>query len=70
MIVYDKLFPLMKEKGLTTYKIRKDNIISQASWTSITHGKSITLETLDRLCDALDCQPGDILSFVRSDDSE
>lgn len=62
-IKYDKLFALMKEKGLTTYKIRKDNIISQGALTSLRAGKSVTIDTIEKLCKALDCQPGDILEY-------
>ena len=29
---YNKLFVLMKEKGITTYVIRKENIISQSAF--------------------------------------
>lgn len=64
MIVYKKLRAMMKEKGLTTYKIRKDSIISQYALQSINKDKSITIETLDKLCAALDCQPGDLLEYV------
>ena len=32
-IKYNKLLALMKEKGLTTYKIRQENIISQSALT-------------------------------------
>ena len=64
MIVYNKLRKMMKDKGLTTYKIRKENIISQRALSSIMHDESITIETLNKLCRALDCQPGDILQYV------
>lgn len=64
MIVYNKLRLLMKEKGLTTYKIRKNNVISQRALASITHDQSITMETVNKLCAALDCQPGDILEYI------
>ena len=29
-IKYDKLFKLFEEKGITTYKIRKENIIAKS----------------------------------------
>ena len=61
---YDKLFALMKEKGLTTYRIRKENIISQSALQSLKSGKSVTTDTLAALCKALDCQPGDIVEYV------
>ena len=66
-IKYDKLFALMKEKGLTTYRIRKENIISQSALQSLKAGKSVTTETLASLCKALDCQPGDIMEYVDED---
>lgn len=69
-IKYDKLFVLMKEKGLTTYKIRKDNIISQSALTAIKNGKSVTTDTIAKLCKALNCQPGDIIEYVDNKDGE
>ena len=61
---YEKLFALMKEKRLTTYRIRKENIISQSALTSLKAGKSVTTDTIAALCKALDCQPGDIMEYV------
>lgn len=61
---YDKLFALMKEKGLTTYRIRKENIISQSALQSLKAGKGVTTDTLAALCKALGCQPGDIVEYV------
>ena len=31
------------------------------------HARAIRFSTLDRLCEALDCQPGDILSYRTGD---
>ena len=67
-IKYDRLFVLMKERGLTTYRIRKENIISQSALTSLKAGKSVTVDTIAALCKALECQPGDIMEYV--DESE
>lgn len=63
-IKYDKLFKLMKEKGLTSYKIRQENIISQGALTSLRAGKSVTMDTIEKLCKALQCQPGDIIEYI------
>ena len=48
---YNKLFVLMKEKGITTYVIRKENIISQRKFiVNITHDPEIfMLSTLGNL---------------------
>lgn len=63
-ISYAKLFELMKEKGLTTYQIRKEKIVSENALTSMRAGKSVTMDTISRLCKTLNCQPGDILEYV------
>ena len=66
-IKYDKLFMLMKEKGLSTYRIRKENIISQSALQSLKNGKSVTIDTITALCKALECQPGDIMEYVEGE---
>jgi putative transcriptional regulator len=62
-IVFDKLLNLMKEKALTTYRIRKDKIISEVTLQSIRKGKSITTDSIAALCDVLNCQPGDLMEY-------
>lgn len=64
-IKYDKLIKLMKEKGLTTYKIRQEKIISQSALTALKNGKTVTTDTIAKLCEALGCQPGDIMEYVK-----
>ncbi len=66
---YDKLFALLKERGITTYKIRKDNLISQAALSKMKSGEgNIDTRTLERLCSLLKCQPGDIMEFVEDEE--
>lgn len=66
---YDKLFALLKERGITTYRIRQDKIISQAALSKMKNGEgNIDTRTLERLCSFLKCQPGDIMEFVESED--
>lgn len=69
-IKYDKLFSLMKENGLTTYRIRQENIISQSALTAIKNGKSVTTDTIAKLCKALNCQPGDLMEYVEDNVDE
>lgn len=66
---YQKLFVLMKEKGLTTYRIRKEKIISEGTLQSLREGKSVTTDAIANLCEALECQPGDIMEFVSDKNS-
>ena len=61
---YSKLFDLMKEKNLTTYRIRKEKIISETALQKLRQGKNVTMETIERLCSVLHCQPGDIMEYI------
>lgn len=46
---YDKLFALMKEKGLTTYKIRKEHIITETTLQKLREGKNVTTDSISAL---------------------
>lgn len=61
---YSKLFALMKRKGLSTYRIRKDSILSQSTLQKLREGKSVTTDAIAALCKALDCQPGDLMEYM------
>ena len=63
-ISYDKLFVLMKEKGFSSYRLRKEKLISQAILQKLRIGGNVYTRTIERLCAMLDCQPGDILEYL------
>lgn len=67
---YDKLFELLKKKGISSYKIRKENLISQAALTKMKNGTgNIDTRTLERLCKVLHCQPGDIMEYEEDNEN-
>jgi len=69
-IKYDKLMALLKEKGYTTYRIRQDKLIGEATLQKLRSGDGIIdTRTIEKLCKLLNCQPGDIMEYVE-DDSE
>lgn len=69
-IVYDKLFALLKEKGFSTYRLRKEGIIGNATYTAIKNGSGgLDYRSINKLCEALDCQPGDLMEYVRDVDN-
>lgn len=63
-IVYDKLLKLLDENGITSYTIKKDNVIGQATFKKIKEGGDIDTRTIDKLCKLLNCQPGDLMEYV------
>jgi putative transcriptional regulator len=67
-VKYDKLFVLLKEKGLTSYRIRQDKLIGQATLQKLRSGNGIIdTRTIGKLCALLDCQPGDIMEYVEDE---
>ena len=64
MICYDRLLKIFDERKITSYTIRKDNVIGQASWKKIHEGGHVDTRTLDALCKYLNCQPGDLIEYV------
>lgn len=73
-ISYERLWMMMKQKGLSTYEIRRKNIISEATLTMLRKndyiGGNVTTEAIASLCAALDCQPGDIMEYVPNEELE
>ena len=65
-IKYDKLIALMRERGITSYTLKRDNIIGQATYKKIMEGGDIDTRTIAKLCKLLNCQTGDMLEY--SDD--
>ena len=65
-IVYTKLFELLKAKGYTTYRIRQEKLIGQGTLTAIKNGTGgLDAKTIARLCEVLECQPGDLMEYVK-----
>lgn len=68
---YDKLLKLLEEKGYTSYRIRKEKILGQATLTAIKNGTGgLDHRSIARLCEVLQCQPGDIMEYVSDPPSE
>jgi putative transcriptional regulator len=54
----------LKNKGFSTYRIRKEKLIGESTLQKIRNGELVSWENIDTICELLDCQPGDILEYV------
>ncbi len=54
----------LKEAGYSSTRIRKEKLIGEATMQRLRHKQSVSYEVLAKLCDLLNCQPGDILEYV------
>ena len=66
-IKYNKLFGLLAIKGLKKTDLIKLAKISSPTLAKLSKGDTITTEAIDKICDALDCQPGDIMEHVKGE---
>ena len=67
MIVYNKLWLKMKEKGISQYQLIKTYGFSTGQLDRLRKNGNINSYTLNTLCSILDCNVGDIAEYVRDD---
>jgi putative transcriptional regulator len=63
---------MMARRKIGLMELAKKIDISPANLSILKNGKAraIRLDTLEKLCKALSCQPGDIISYVPDDGKE
>ena len=66
---YSPLWETMKSNGVTTYKLIKEHGISARTIYNLKHNKSITMFTLVRLCEILDCNVDDVVNIFNTNDN-
>ncbi len=64
MIVFDKLWDIMKKRGISTYKLREDCGIDSKTVRRLKANENMETKTLDKLCAALDCKIEDIVEYI------
>ncbi len=61
-ISYRKLFTLMEQKGIKKFDLRKMGLSPTIVDRLVKNG-DVNTSTIMRLCEILDCQPGDIMEY-------
>lgn len=64
MIVFDKLWGVMKEKGVSTYLLREKCGIDSKTIRRLRANDNMETKTLNKLCAVLDCRLEDIAEYV------
>ena len=62
LIDYSPHWTTMEQKNISQYKLLKSGIDNR-TLDSLKKGKNITMLTLNKLCNILECTPNDIVSF-------
>lgn len=64
MIVFDRLWSIMKDTGMSTYRLREDCGIDSKTIRRLRANDNMETKTLDKLCAALGCRLEDIAEYI------
>lgn len=64
MIIYEGLWDVMREKGISQYALIKKHNVSPAQITRLKRNESVSTHTIDTFCRILGCEVGDIMKYI------
>ena len=64
MLDYSPMWQTMKEKGITQYRLLKSGIDNE-TLDAVKKGNNITLLTLEKICNILECTPNEVVRFQK-----
>lgn len=67
MIVFDRLWNVMREKGISQYKLINEYGISPAQITRLKRNENVKVSILNTLCNILDCDLFDIIEYIKDE---
>ena len=69
-VSYKKLWHLMIDRDMNKQDLKKLIGLSPASVAKLTNGKTVTTDTLEKICRALQCDVSDIMEFTFDDEPD
>ncbi len=69
MIVYDRLWATMKERGISQYRLIREYQFSNGQLDRLRKNGNISTYTINLLCKILHCRVEDILEYVEEEPS-
>ena len=70
MIVYYKLDSLLESKGIKKIDLQHSIGASPSTMANFSKNKYVAMSIIDKICKELNCQPGDIMSYVDNEQAE
>ena len=70
MIVYYKLDSLLESKGIKKIDLQHSIGASPSTMANFSKNKYVAMSIIDKICKELNCQPGDIMSYVDDEQAE
>lgn len=67
-ISYNGLWKLLIDKGMNKGDLQEAVGISSSTMAKMTKGEAVSMGILEKICDELDCDFGDLVSYVKRKD--
>ena len=58
----------LNSKGYTTYKLRRNKLLGEGTIQKLRGGQGVAWNILETLCELLECQPADIIEYVKAEE--
>ena len=58
----------LKKAGYNTNRIRKEKIMGEAMLQKLRQEELVSWATVEKLCELLDCQVGDLIEYVKEEE--
>lgn len=69
-VSYNKLWKLLVDKKMSKADLRKASGVSPNTMTKLRRDEPVMLNVLDKICDTLGCNYGDVMDYVPDKEGE
>ena len=67
MIKFDRLWKTMDKKGITQYALYTHHNVNRSQINRLRHNQNVEVNTIDRVCNILQCNVEDIMEHIPDD---
>ena len=67
MIRYDRLWKTMEHRGISQYDLYTHHNVNRSQINRLKHNKNVEINTIDKLCNILQCKVEDIMEHIPDD---
>ena len=67
MITYDRLWRTMKQRGVSQYDLYTHYNVNRSQLNRLRHNENVEINTIDKLCNILQCRVEDIMEHFPDD---
>ena len=64
MIRYDRLWKTMEIRGISQYDLYTHHNVNRSQINRLKHNKNVEINTIDKLCNILQCRVEDIMEHI------